>query len=96
LALEFLIPGKTFLVGEYLALHGGPTLVALSKPCFELKAQAGAGSIGTIHPESPAGQFISKHSDFFKKFDLEFVDPYQGLGGFGHADVKVLKIRFPV
>lgn len=92
MALEFLIPGKTFLVGEYLALHGGPTLVALSKPCFELKAQAGAGSIGTIHPESPAGQFISKHSEFFKKFDLEFVDPYQGLGGFGASTAQFLGV----
>ncbi|MBO9666335.1 MAG: hypothetical protein J7501_05930 [Bdellovibrio sp.] len=90
MALVFSIPGKTFLVGEYLALHGGPTLVALSKPCFELKAKKGSGSLGIIHPESPAGKFIAAHSEYFQKFDLEFVDPYQGLGGFGASTAQFL------
>lgn len=66
--------------------------MALSKPCFELKATSGSGSLGTIHPESPAGKFISKHSDFFKKFDLEFVDPYLGMGGFGASTAQFLGV----
>ncbi len=90
MALSCTIPGKTFLVGEYLALHGGPTLSALTKPCFELIARKGSGSLGSIHPESPAGKFILDHSDYFKKFDLEFSDPYQGMGGFGASTAQFL------
>ncbi|WP_413294256.1 hypothetical protein ACLSU7_03965 [Bdellovibrio sp. HCB185ZH] len=99
MALTCTIPGKTFLVGEYLALHGGPTLSALTKPCFELIAQKAnysgksgeqAGSLGSIHPESPAGKFILDHSDYFNKFDLQFSDPYQGMGGFGASTAQFL------
>ncbi len=93
MALVFSIPGKTFLLGEYLALHGGPTLVALTHPNFELIAKKkGTGSLGTIHLDSPAGKFISAYSDYFAEFDLEFKDPYQGKGGFGASTAQFLGV----
>lgn len=90
MALKCTIPGKTFLVGEYMALHGGPTLFVLSKPCFEVMAHEGAGGLGSIHPESPAGKFILAHSEYFKNIDLSFLDPYQGMGGFGASTAQFL------
>ncbi|UYL08401.1 hypothetical protein B9G69_015265 [Bdellovibrio sp. SKB1291214] len=100
MALTCTIPGKTFLVGEYLALHGGPTLSVLSKPCFEMTSKPGNGSYsgdaggqarwGGIHPDSPAGKFISAHSDYFKNIDLSFSDPYKGMGGFGASTAQFL------
>ncbi|MDG0817405.1 hypothetical protein [Bdellovibrio svalbardensis] len=92
MALVFSIPGKTFLLGEYLALHGGPTLVALTQPNFELIAHKGSGSLGTIHSDSPAGKFISTYPDYFRQFDLEFKDPYQGKGGFGASTAQFLGV----
>ncbi|WP_413561186.1 hypothetical protein [Bdellovibrio sp. HCB209] len=89
MALSCTIPGKTFLVGEYLALHGGPTLFVLSKPCFEVTARKGTGSLGSIHPESPAGKFILAHSEYFKNIDLTFDDPIK-VGGFGASTAQFL------
>lgn len=88
--MVFSIPGKTFLAGEYLALHEGPTLVFLSQPCFELKVKNGHGDVVGIHPESPAGLFIRKHHAYFANFDLDFKDPYAGRGGFGASTAQFL------
>lgn len=90
MALRFSIPGKTFLAGEYLALHGGPTLVFLSKPCFVLEVKSGQGAVDSIHPESPAGRYIHKYRDDFKNVDLQFQDSYQGRGGFGASTAQFL------
>jgi mevalonate kinase len=90
LAELFSIPGKTFLLGEYLALQGGPTLVALTQPCFQIKVQSGQGKIEGIHLESPAGKFIQSKSDLFEKYDLSFFDPYSGKGGFGASTAQFL------
>lgn len=84
------IPGKTFLAGEYLALHEGPTLVFLSQPCFELHVQKGNGAVAGIHQDSPAGLFIRKYQDYFAQFDLQFKDAYSGRGGFGASTAQFL------
>jgi mevalonate kinase len=36
-AVALSVPGKTFLVGEYVALDGGPSIVLATRPCFEMK-----------------------------------------------------------
>lgn len=92
MALVFSIPAKTFLLGEYLALNEGPALVALTSPCFELKAIKGTGSKDGIHSDSPAGKFITAYSDYFLNYDLSFFDPYQGKGGFGASTAQFLGV----
>lgn len=84
------VPGKSFLAGEYLALKGGPSLVFASKPRFELIAKAGSGQVTGIHPESPAGKLISGNQDFFSRYDLSFLDPHGGLGGWGASTAQFL------
>lgn len=92
MSLNFSVPGKTFLAGEYLALQGGPTLVFLSEPYFELTVQNGKGGLGRIHPDSPAGLFVRKYADIFSLYDLDFFDPYQGRGGFGASTAQFLSV----
>lgn len=92
MSLVFSIPGKTFLAGEYLALHEGPSLVFLSQPQFELRVQKGTGKHTSFHSESPAGLFIDKHPDFFAEFDLEFFDPLKGKGGMGASTAQFLSL----
>lgn len=90
MSLVFSVPGKTFIAGEYLALAGGPTLFFLSQPCFETEVSQGVGNVLGIHPESPAGLFISKHRDYFKDLDINFKDAYAGKGGFGASTAQFL------
>mgnify|MGYP003821901727 CR=1 FL=1 len=84
-------PSKTFLLGEYLALSGGPSLILNTTPRFELKVRLrGEGRCEGIHPNSPAGQWIRQNNEAFFKRDLEFVDPHAGLGGFGASSSQFL------
>lgn len=92
MSLVFSIPGKTFIAGEYLALHGGPTLLLASEPRFELHVNPGQGRSSTIHPQSPAGKLITEQLHYFSQFDLEFVDPHQGRGGFGASTAQFLGV----
>jgi mevalonate kinase len=53
------VPSKTFLVGEYIVLQGGPALLLTTSPYFTLDTE-----------------------------NNYFIDPYQGLGGFGASSAK--------
>ena len=74
-------PSKTFLVGEYLALSGGPSLVATTGQRFQLVLQkvneenplVNKLNKAGIHPESPAGRWALKYSECFENFDFSFV-----------------------
>ena len=55
--LKLLIPSKTFVLGEYIALKGGPALVAATEPYFEIQMDLGEGKAFDIHGDSPAGLF---------------------------------------
>ena len=90
MALSLFCPGKTFLLGEYLALHGGGVFVFATEPYFELQVENGRGDAQGIHPASPTGLLIQEHFDFFKNFNLRFIDGYQGKGGFGASTAQYL------
>lgn len=92
MGLVFSVPGKTFLAGEYLALEGGPCLLAMTEPRFELEVSEGQGRLQGIPEGSPASQFIQRHSSFFSKLDLHFRDPHQGAGGWGASTAQYLSV----
>lgn len=91
--IQFDIPAKTFLVGEYSALYGGPALLVTTKPCFQLNwidtdENQNQPHLKNIHPESPAGRWwlSSQHH----RGVLEWQDPYQGRGGLGASGAQFL------
>ncbi|MGE0633718.1 MAG: hypothetical protein AB7O96_14990, partial [Pseudobdellovibrionaceae bacterium] len=93
MSLKLSIPGKTFLVGEYLALSGGAALIVCTEPRFKMKvklkgSEANSSGLVGIHPQSPAGKFYSENQDVFSSFSLEFTDPYEGRGGFGASTAQ--------
>lgn len=89
--VSFKIPGKTFLIGEYLALFGGPSLVLTTNPCFEVHFQEGIG-VHPFHLDSPAGKYINLHADYFCNWDIHFTDPYEGQGGFGASTAQFIAV----
>ncbi len=88
--LKFSAPGKTFLVGEYLALKGGPAILATTGPRFELLITKGEGRGEGVHPKSPAGLWMRANSFDFVNINVEFIDPYKGAGGFGASSAEFL------
>lgn len=90
--LSLSAPGKTFLCGEYLALNGGPSLVLATEPRFRLTIAKSLVTSHPFHPESPAGQFIASHPEFYEGFELKFENPY-GTGGFGGSTAEFLLVK---
>src|SRR3990167_4806167 len=83
--LNFQIPAKTFLLGEYVALQGGPAMILTTTPCFEVGV--GDLEIQAIHPDSPAGLCWR---DSGIPGELFWYDPYEGIGGLGASSAAFL------
>lgn len=77
-----MIPGKTFLLGEYIAMYGGPALIALTQPCFQLDMNK------RLHPDCPAAR-LWKHTTG-NSCDWGLNDPYQSKGGLGASSAEFL------
>lgn len=90
-------PSKTFLIGEYGVLIGGPALVLNTEPRFQLQVELDDVSLFFAHPESPAGQLWRHFSqDVFKKIgkvSFKFLDPWHEAGGMGRSGAEFLLLR---
>ena len=89
------VPGKTFLLGEYVALDGGPSLLLSTEPRFELRIRPrgpsqthAAPTRLPFHPKSPAGLYYKRHRDDFDAWSYEFRDPNGGKGGLGASSAQ--------
>lgn len=89
--LSLSIPGKTFLMGEYLALTTGPSLIVASQPYFRFHFQVGSFN-ETIHPESPAGMWYQKIQNHVGRVTLLLEDPFAGQGGFGASTAQFIAL----
>ncbi len=83
---KFELPAKTFLLGEYLALSGGPAILYLTPPPFTLRETEGEREL-PFHPESPAGKLILESTSLAEQ-SLEWINPYAARGGFGASSAE--------
>jgi mevalonate kinase len=81
------IPAKTFLLGEYSAMRGESAIIATTGPCFEMTLLENQ-TLENIHPQSPAGQWWTKHA--LPNYGLNWHDPYEGIGGLGASSAQFL------
>ncbi len=79
---DILVPSKTFMVGEYLALKGGPAALVLTKPSFSIDASK------TLHPDCMAARFWKEKTKSICNWGLN--DPYAGKGGLGASSAEFL------
>lgn len=98
-------PSKTFLVGEYGVLIGGPALVLNTEPCFQLKVELVEKKSQSVNPkneffahkDSPAGQlwnhFSKKAMAEMGQLNFLFEDPWQEGGGMGRSSAEFLLLR---
>lgn len=80
--MKHIIPAKTFLMGEYIALAGGPAIVLTTTPTFELLDSFSEQM--PFHKDSPAGKFCRE----MNISHLSWRDPYAGLGGLGASSAQ--------
>lgn len=85
--MKWLIPAKTFLLGEYAAVAHGSAIVLTTLPHFEMSLVDKEGLFG-IHPESPAGLWWQQQNHHHQ--GLIWNDPYQGSGGLGASSGQFL------
>ncbi len=83
-------PSKTFLLGEYAVLVGGPALILNTAPRFELRVQLGSGQASGFSDGSPAHKWLRVREPVWADWDLEFADPHTGAGGFGASGAQFL------
>lgn len=85
--MKWLIPAKTFLLGEYAALAGASAILLTTYPCFELTLTSKNNQLSEIHPKSPAGVWWQQqHLDH----GLIWNDPYTERGGLGASSAQFL------
>ncbi|STY29799.1 Uncharacterised protein [Legionella wadsworthii] len=84
--MNWLIPAKTFLIGEYSALAEASALVVLTDPYFQLTVLTEKALTG-IHPESPAGLWWQQQNP---DYGLSWHDPHLGRGGMGASSAQFL------
>ena len=95
MALQLSIPSKTFVLGEYLALHGGPAIILTTNPRFELKASENK-NLPTckqqiaVEDSSPAAKLLQHNACLFDKYIIQFIDPYNKRGGFGASSAEFI------
>lgn len=89
--MEWQIPAKTFLLGEYAALHDGGAIILTTTPCFKISLSTSPGLHG-LHPESPAGRWWARAG--FSDYGLDWHDPYHGCGGLGASSAQFLGAYF--
>ncbi|MFY7698396.1 MAG: mevalonate kinase [Legionella sp.] len=87
--MKWSVPAKTFLIGEYLAIEGGPAILITTSPCFKLIKTHNPGLHG-IHPNSPAGRWWFDHG--LTNIGFEWFDPYQGQGGLGASSAQFIAV----
>ncbi|MDR3501238.1 MAG: hypothetical protein P4L79_01470 [Legionella sp.] len=84
--MKWLIPAKTFLLGEYAAVAEASAIVLTTTPCFELSQSTEPDLVG-IHPQSPAGLWWQQQNI---ETGLTWHDPYAGIGGLGASSAQFL------
>ncbi len=87
--MKWIIPAKTFLLGEYAAIGGAPAILLTTFPCFELTL-TNSEEVKGIHADSPAGRWWTHHRIPGK--GVEWFDPYHGQGGLGASSAQFLGV----
>lgn len=89
--IQLTAPSKTFILGEYLALHDGVSLLVSTRPRFTLSVYpADKAMITGIHPDSPTYKLCSDHQNLLRCYQIDFHDPHDQKKGLGASSAQFL------
>jgi len=87
--IEISCPAKTFLIGEYAVLDGGPAIILNTKPRFTCQIQKNHKSSSIDIPsDSPAGQWIKKNPHDFHLAQMEWTHEASIANGLGFSSAQ--------
>ena len=88
--IEISCPAKTFIIGEYAVLDGGPAIVLNTSPRFACRIKKNSKPLSINLPEkSPAGQWVKKNPQDFHSVQMEWINKYPPLqGGLGFSSAQ--------
>ena len=87
--MKWYIPAKTFLIGEYVAITGGPAIVLTTPTYFTLAMVKPIGLHG-IHIDSPAAKWWRQQPPI--DIGLNWHDPYNNIGGMGASSAQFVGV----
>ncbi len=94
MSLTLSVPSKTYLTGEYAVMSGGAALILCTGPRFQLRSErGGAGKVCGIPEGSPAALWLKQREPLLRDWDLEFLDPHEGRGGFGASGAQFILVH---
>ena len=88
------VPSKTFLLGEYVALNGGPAIIMQTEPRFLMEVESISDDRESkeiqnpFHQDSIAGKLFCKKNSIFSDKRISFIDPHNGSGGWGRSSAE--------
>jgi mevalonate kinase len=88
--MKLVIPGKTFLVGEYAVLVGGRALGVATEPYFQTEFDD--QHMTSVHENSAAGLLLK--SIGLTKMEINSVVSSYGVGGFGQSTAEFIATWF--
>ena len=90
--IEISCPSKTFILGEYGVLAGGPAVLINTRPRFQCgfrkKSKKSAPDPFFFHKKSPASRWAESHKKDFQGLSLKWDDPFEGRGGMGFSSAQ--------
>ncbi len=87
------VPSKTFMLGEYLVVAGGDSILLATQPRFSLNVTAGTTNLTNIDLASPAGEYWQAYANDFQHMNIHFHDPHTQQGGFGASSAQFLLLH---
>ncbi|HEX4923356.1 MAG TPA: hypothetical protein VFV50_04690 [Bdellovibrionales bacterium] len=88
------VPSKTFLIGEYSALNGGPALLLATPPRFVLRSSLCLGPTCRrtgLEGQGPASVLLRNPA--FDDYEFHFIDPHGGRGGLGASSAQFVLLH---
>lgn len=89
-SVEISCPAKTFILGEYGVLDGGPAIVINTAPRFQcsFSKNTQTKTLPSFPKKSPVSQWVLSHREDFKGLSIKWRDPFLGKGGMGFSSAQ--------
>ena len=93
--IQISVPCKTFILGEYAVLKGGPGVLVGTEPRFMLEAKWSEENdiearVESLSQQGPAFEYLKDNLDCFSNYEIVLKDIHGFKGGFGWSSAQFI------